>query len=495
MISPRERHGISGRIPWVFLTRTATPAYNLSAHGGQVDECKAWRRRPPSIKGEKMTSKIRLATSHPGVWQRHWLHALAMLVLLTLLALGGNNARAQEAKPFTDAELDQMLAPIALYPDSLLSQVLMATTYPADVKEAAAWSKAHPDTKGDAAIEQVKDKEWEPAVQSLVAFPQVLAMMDKEPDQVQRLGDAFLAEPARVMDRVQVLRKKAQDAGNLKTNEQQKVTNTVEENKQVIIVEPAQPNAVHVPVYQPSVYGAWAYPSYPPYYWAPPPYYYPAGGFVAGVVWGAAIVGIANGLWGGCNWGGGDVNINVNKHNSISNSKNRINNSTDNKFKHNSAARRDVPYRDNKSREQYGKKGPEGAKDRESYRGKEGRNGDGRDAQRAQASNTLADRGADPAAGRDKLQGADRDRANQAARNTDRSSMGGGGAGAGSRDSGFSSGSRNSAGTHNNAVAGARDSGASRANASRGQASRSSMSGGGGRGGGGGGGRGGGGRR
>ncbi|HET7793689.1 MAG TPA: DUF3300 domain-containing protein [Rhizobacter sp.] len=401
---------------------------------------------------------------------RSWLMP-TLAALLTLGALG--SAHAQDSGSFTEAELDQMLAPIALYPDSLLSQVLMASTYPSEVKEAAAWSKAHPDTKGDAAIEQVKDKEWEPAVQSLVAFPQVLAMMDKQPDQVQKLGDAFLADPARLMDRVQFLRKKAQDAGNLKSNEQQKVSTTTENDKQVIIVEPAKPESVYVPVYQPSVvYGTWWYPSYPPYYWPPPPYYYPAGGFVAGVVWGAAVVGIANGLWGGCNWGGGDVNINVNKFNNVNNSKNRINNSTDNKFKHNSAGRRDVPYRDSKSREQFGNKSPAGAKDREAYRGK-----DGRDAQRAEASNALKDRGADPAAGRERLQGADRDAANQAARNTDRSA-----AGAGSRDAGRSPGASqggggfsSSGGSRDSAFSGARDSGASRANASRGQASRSSM--------------------
>jgi hypothetical protein len=395
--------------------------------------------------------------------------AVAFLILLALALPGPIRAQttaAPAAAPtatFSEAELDQMLAPIALYPDSLLAQVLMASTYPADVKEAAAWSKAHPDTKGDAAIEQVKDKEWEASVASLVAFPQVLAMMDAKPDQVQKIGDAFLADPSRVMDRVQFLRKKAQDAGNLKTTEQQKVSTTTENNKQVIVVEPAQPNSVYVPVYQPSVvYGTWWYPSYPPYYWPPPAYYYPAGGFVAGVVWGAAVVGIANGLWGGCNWGGGDVNINVNKFNNI-NSNRQISN-TNNKFEHNAARRGEVPYRDSKSNDKYGKKAQEGARDREAYRGKEGRDTqpsrDGRDAQRAQASDTLKSRGADPAAGRDALQGADRDRANQAVQRNDRASAAGYDRGGGAQNTAFS---------------GARDTGAARANADRGRASSSSM--------------------
>ena len=416
-----------------------------------------------------------------------------LLVALALTALAASPVRAQDAPTFKNEELDQMLAPIALYPDSLLAQILMASTYPADVKEAVAWSKAHPDDKGDAAIKKVEAKAWEPAVQSLVAFPQVLAMMGARPDDVQRLGDAFLADPARVMDRVQVLRKKAQDAGNLKSTEQQKVSTQTEASKQVIIIEPAQPQSVYVPVYQPTVvYGTWGYPAYPPYYWAPPPYYYPGAAFVGGVLWGAAIVGISNGLWGGANWGGGDVNINVNKYNNI-NSNRKIEN-TDNKFKHNSERRGDVPYRDSKSREQHGKKQLDGAKDREAYRGK-----DGRDAQRDNASATLKDRGADPAAGRDKLQGADRDKANAAVANTDRSaanrdrsSANNGAAGgttrdmgAGSRDGADRSGQYNrdakpasrptGSGANDNALSGARNSGADRANASRGNASRSSM--------------------
>jgi hypothetical protein len=408
-----------------------------------------------------------------GAFPRWLGQVLAFLMLLAVALPGPVRAQAPAAPAapptatFSEAELDQMLAPIALYPDSLLAQVLMASTYPADVKEAAAWSKAHPDTKGDAAIEQVKDKDWEASVASLVAFPQVLAMMDGKPDQVQKIGDAFLADPARVMDRVQFLRKKAQDAGNLKTTEQQKVSTTTENNKQVIVVEPAQPSSVYVPVYQPSVvYGSWWYPSYPPYYWPPPPYYYPGGAFVAGVVWGAAVVGIANGLWGGCNWGGGDVNINVNKFNNI-NTNRQISN-TNNKFEHNAARRGEVPYRDSKSNDKYGKKAQEGAKNREAYRGKEGRDAQpSRDAQRNQASETLKARGADPAAGREALQGADRDRANQAVQRSDRAQTGARDAGGGARNSG--------GGAHNTAFSGARDSGASRANADRGRASSSSM--------------------
>ena len=239
----------------------------------------------------------------------------AMLGMLALLALPALS-NAQVPEPFRDEELDQMLAPIALYPDALLSQILMASTYPADVKDAATWSKANPKVSGDEAVKRVAGQPWEPSVQSLVAFPQVLAMMAARPSDVQRLGDAFLADPGRLMDRVQILRAKAKAAGNLKSTEQQLVELQSDAGKQVIVIVPAQPQVVYVPVYQPTVmYGPWPYASYPPYYWPPPPAYYPGGVFVAGVVWGVAISGVSNSLWGGFNWGRNDVNINVNRYN------------------------------------------------------------------------------------------------------------------------------------------------------------------------------------
>jgi Protein of unknown function (DUF3300) len=415
------------------------------------------------------------------------------LVLLGLLMLFALLPAARAQDSFSNEELDQMLAPIALYPDSLLSQILMASTYPADVAEAAEWSRQHPDTKGDAAVQQVQNRDWEPSVQSLVAFPQVMAMMRAKPDDVQRIGDAFLEDPARVMDRVQYLRLKAQQAGNLKTNEQQRVVVQTEAAKQVIVIEPAQPQVVYVPVYQPTVvYGSWWYPSYPPYYWAPPPYYYPpsSGAFVAGVFWGAAVVGISNSLWGGFNWGRNDVNINVNRYNNI-NVNNKITNVNNNTFVHNAEHRKDVPYRGTKSQEKYGKQQSPGAKDREAYRGK-----DGREEDRARASQTLKDRGADPAAGREKLQAADREKAaaatrdkaqtrdvpgtgnrdkaapatREADRTPDRANDRTANAGADrAADRSASSGARDTAFT------GANDSAGSKANADRGRTSRESM--------------------
>jgi hypothetical protein len=397
-----------------------------------------------------------------------------VLALMLLLACAlAPSARAQDTV-FKDEELDQMLAPIALYPDSLLAQVLMASTYPADFQAAVTWSKAHPDDKGDAAIAKVESQEWDPSVKSLVAFPQVLAMMGTKPENVQRLGDAFLADPGRLMDRAQALRKKAQDAGNLKSNEQQKISTTTESSKQIIIIEPAQPQTVYVPVYQPTVvYGTWGYPSYPPYYYPPPPYYYPPGGaFVAGVFWGAAIVGISNGLWGNTNWGGGNVNINVNKFNNV-NINNKITNNDIN-FKHNPQRRGDVPYRDGKSRDQFGSQQRNaGAQDREAFRGKEGR-----EASRANANDALKSRGVDPAAGRERLQGVDRDRAMAASRDSGRVGGGndrmGGDRMGGDRSAGGES-RRMSSGASSGAFSGVQNGGASRASADRGMASRSAM--------------------
>jgi uncharacterized membrane protein YgcG len=373
-----------------------------------------------------------------------------------------------------------MLAPIALYPDSLLAQVLMASTYPADVAEAAKWTKANPKMEGDAAVTAVQSKNWDPSVQSLAAFPQVLTMMGEKSADVQRMGDAFLADPARVMDRVQFLRKKAKEAGNLKTTEQQKVSSQTTDNGQTaIIIEPAQPEKVYVPVYQPTVvYGAWWYPAYPPYYWAPPPYYYPAyyggGAFVAGVFWGAAVVGISNGLWGGCNWGHGDVNINVNRYNNI-NVNNKINNVSGNtNWNHNAANRKGVPYGDAKTRQQYDRKSA-GADNRNDYRGRDTQ----RDASRDKAQATMKDRGIDPAAGRDKLHNdpQTRDRANQAARDTDRNQFNPSQDRAKAQNMERSQASRSNASSNwgsDNAFKGAGNAGQSRDSFNRGSSSRQS---------------------
>jgi hypothetical protein len=284
---------------------------------------------------------------------------------------------------FTQEQLDQMLAPIALYPDPLLAQVLMATTYPGEVAEAVTWSKAHPDAKGDDAVKQVASQPWDPSVQALVAFPQVLATLGQDPVWVQRLGDAFLAQPDDLMNGVQRLRHQAQAAGNLQSNQYQNVTVQTapapttsapapSSSTSTIIIQPADPQVVYVPTYNPTTtYGTWAYPASPPTYYPPPPAYYPGQALLAGLAFGTGVA-IIGSLWGDCDWGNNDVDIDVNRYNNI----NRNNQITNNKWQHNAAHRDGVPYRDNRSREQFGRQ-LDGANRREAFRGD--------NAQRAQA--------------------------------------------------------------------------------------------------------------
>lgn len=306
-------------------------------------------------------------------------------------------AAAKEAV-FTQEQLDQMLAPIALYPDPLLAQLLMAVTYPGEIAEAVTWSKAHPDAKGDDAVKQVASQPWDPSVQALVAFPQVLATLGQDPVWVQRLGDAFLAQPDDVMAGVQRLRRQAQAAGNLQSNQYQNVTiqnvaapapsstapapapasapapaPAPASSTSTIIIEPSNPQVVYVPSYNPTTtYGTWPYPASPTYY-PPPPAYYPGSALVAGLAFGTGVAIVAS-LWGNCDWGNNDVDIDVNRYNNI-NRNNQIT-QNQNKWQHNAVHRDGVPYRDSRSREQYGRQ-LNGANQREAFRGE--------DAQRAQA--------------------------------------------------------------------------------------------------------------
>jgi hypothetical protein len=295
-----------------------------------------------------------------------------------------------QAEPFKPEEIEALVAPIALYPDDLLSQVLMASTYPLEVVQAARWVKANPNVKGEAAVKAVENQSWDVSVKSLVAFPQILEPMDQKLDWTQKLGDAFLADQKSVLDAVQRLRQRAEKSGNLKSNEQQKVS--VQEagaQQQVIIIEPANPQTIYVPAYNPTVvYGGWAYPGYPPYYWPPPPYYYPGGALMAGFAWGVGIA-AAGAIFGGCNWGRGDVNINVNRATNIDRNFDRTKVGGGGSWQHNPEHRQGVAYRDNASRERYSK-GAGGAASRNDYRGREGGAAD-----RGGAGNrpTTADRG------------------------------------------------------------------------------------------------------
>ncbi|MCD0506165.1 DUF3300 domain-containing protein, partial [Bordetella petrii] len=279
---------------------------------------------------------------------RYW------LVLLALL-FASPPGLAQSS--FGKEQLDQMLAPVALYPDSLLSQLLMATTYPDDVAAAAQWSKQNTSLSGDAAVTAVQDKPWDPSVMSLAAFPSVLDMMGRQPDWVRNVGDAFLDQPGDVMDSVQRLRAQAQQAGNLASNEQQKVSTQTQNGSTVVTIEPASPSVVYVPSYNPSsVYGTWPYPSYPPAYYPPPPGSVFATALVSGLAWGTGVA-ITNSLWGDFDWGHGDVDIDVNRYNNI-NVNRKLDASRNNvNWNHDPARRGNTPYRSDATRQRVESRG------------------------------------------------------------------------------------------------------------------------------------------
>ena len=198
--------------------------------------------------------------------RRLFIGVLAFLVVVVAPA----GAQPVGGPDYSQDELDQLLAPIALYPDQLLTQILMAATYPLEVVEAARFVQQNPALQDDALDQALADKNWDPSVQSLAAYPQVLAMMNDKLEWTQRLGDAFLADQARVMDTVQSLRQKAQTAGNLQSTPQLSVTTQDDD----IVIDTPQPDVVYVPVYDPTViYGPWWAPAYPPWFWCPPPIY------------------------------------------------------------------------------------------------------------------------------------------------------------------------------------------------------------------------------
>jgi Protein of unknown function (DUF3300) len=244
---------------------------------------------------------------------------LYSLVLLLAAPPGGIMAQSLDSGGqtfFRQEELDQMLAPIALYPDELLVQVLMAATYPLEVVQAYRWVQANPNLGGDQMAAALEQKNWDPSVKSLVNFPSVLQMMNDRLEWTQKLGDAFLDQKDQVMDTVQMLRQKAQAQGSLTTTSEQRVI--VEPQTQTIVIEPATPEVVYVPAYNPTiVYGPWWWPGYPPYY------FYPRGTVVAGnvVAFGLGVgVGVAWGYaWGGFNWHHHDVVINVTRNVHINN--------------------------------------------------------------------------------------------------------------------------------------------------------------------------------
>jgi hypothetical protein len=280
-------------------------------------------------------------------------------------------ARAQnEQKKFSAQELDQILAPIALYPDSLLSQTLIAASYPLEIVEAARWSKANPNLKGDAAVTAVKDQSWDVSVKSLVAFPAVLMPLNDHLDWTQKLGDAMITQQQDVADSIQRLRAKAEAAGNLKSGPQQTVTSQGSGDDRTVVIEPANPDVIYAPSYNPSwAYGAWSDPAYPPVYYPPPPAYGYGTLLASGLMWGVGIA-AAGAMYSNWNWGrgAGYVNVNANRAVNIDRNFDRSRYTNNNRWQHDAGHRRGVAYRDQATRQQFGQNRP-GAEQRQQFRG------------------------------------------------------------------------------------------------------------------------------
>src|ERR1043165_3711602 len=267
------------------------------------------------------------------------------------------SASGDQASRIPADQLDSLVAPIALYPDPLLAQTLAASTYPLEVIQLQQWMERNKNLQGQALADAVAKQPWDPSIQGLVAYPDVTTRMADNVQWTTDLGNAFLAQQSDVMDAVQRMRAKAEGKGTLKTSAQPTVqTKTVESGHQVITIEPAQPDVVYVPSYDPVVvYGA-APPAYPYY-----PYTYP--GYVpgtalawgAGIALGAAAWGAWGGNWGNCDWNGGNVKINNNYNYNKNNNFNRnVNRQGNGNWQHNPQHRGNAPYGDRGTANKFG---------------------------------------------------------------------------------------------------------------------------------------------
>src|SRR5437762_10668489 len=270
----------------------------------------------------------------------------------------------QETIKVSPDELNSLVAPIALYPDSLLAQTLAASTYPLEVIQLQQWMDKNKNLQGKALADAVAKQPWDPSIQGLVEFPDVVQRMAGNIQWTTDLGNAFLAQQSDVMDAVQRLRGKAQGTGNLKTNAQSVVkTETVSSGKQVIEIQQANPDVIYVPSYDPTVVYGPAPVEYPYY-----PYTYP--GYMPGtaLMWGAGIAlgaaawGAWGGNWGNCDWNGGNVNINNNNNFNKNNNFNRnVSRQGQGNWQHNAQHRGNAPYGNRQTANKYGGRGPGGA--------------------------------------------------------------------------------------------------------------------------------------
>jgi hypothetical protein len=264
-------------------------------------------------------------------------------------------AQDQESKLPPD-QLDSLVAPIALYPDPLLVQVLAAATYPLELMQLQQWLGQNKGLKDQALADAVQKQDWDPSIQGLAGLPDVVKRLADDIKWTTDLGNAFLSQQSDVMDAVQRMRAKAQEKGNLKSNEQMKVETKTVESKHVIVIEQANPQVVYVPSYEPTVvYGPPVYP-YPPIYYPPPGYY--AAGMALSFGVGVAMGAMWSGGWGyGAGWGGNN-NININNNNNFNRNSNvsggNRNNIGNSNWSHNASHRGGTPYSNKSTADRFG---------------------------------------------------------------------------------------------------------------------------------------------
>lgn len=363
---------------------------------------------------------------------------------------------APTAELLKPEQLEALVAPIALYPDELLANVLAASTYPLEVVQADRWLKERKTLKGDALKTEVEKQAWDDSVKALASTADVLTMMSDQLEWTKKLGDAFLAQQPDVMDAVQRLRTKAYDNKKLVTTKQQKVSVQSQEGKQVVVVQQANPAEMYVPYYDPAtVYGTWPYAAYPPYYWGYPSYI-GAGVVAAGLAFGTAwAIGRWGNYWGGgCNWGNRNVYVNHRTTN------------IGNGWQHNPAHRQGVRYNNTNVQQRFGNNNMKaGVSDRMDFRGRDGNqvlrpNQGAGDRTGDRAGDRAGNRGDRPGAGdrpsagtRDRPGGGDRAGAGDRAKGAgDRAKGGGDRAKAANRASGGAAANRGGGGNRGGAM-------------------------------------------
>jgi Protein of unknown function (DUF3300)/Chaperone of endosialidase len=323
--------------------------------------------------------------------------ASALLISAPIIAVAqtsepGNSPPTVQSQPsdqlLKPEQLEALVAPIALYPDDLLANVLAASTYPLEVVQADRWLKERKNLKGDALKTEVAKQALDDSVKALMSTADVLSMMSDKIDWTKNLGDAVLAQQPDVMDAIQRLRTKAFDNKRLVTTKQQKVSVQTQESKQVIVIESADPKTIYVPYYDPAVvYGTWPYAAYPPYYFAYPPYI-GAGVIAAGLAFGAGwAIGRWGNYWGGgCNWG--NRNLYINNYNKINN--------IGNNWQHNPSHRQGVRYNNANVQQRFGNNNLKaGVSNRMDFRGRDGQQVLRPGQDRPGAGDRVGDRGGD----------------------------------------------------------------------------------------------------